>query len=131
MVTSMRRNLKNTRNRRVTGSLCLFLCMVSPAFYCMPFIISSLRLPLRRIDHDPVDDKIDDLIPCMRECFRRGEIPILHGHLIARERGLGGQADVIDDIEDESRIETGTDQSGLLRLGENRLELLNISCVKL
>ncbi len=47
-----------------------------------------------------MNDKIDGLLPCIRECFRRGEIPILHGHLVTWERGLGGQADVIDDTEE-------------------------------
>ncbi len=94
-----------------------------------PIFLSPLISDLRRIDHDPVDEHINDLLPCVCEHFRRREISVFHGHLVARQSGLVGQADVSDDIDDDGRIETGTDQPGFLCLREKRSEQFNISCI--
>src|SRR5260370_26552499 len=81
-----------------------------------PIFLSPLISDLRRIDHDPVDEHINDLLPCVCEHFRSREISVFHGHLVAQQSCLSGQADVSDDIDDDGRIETGTDQPGFLCL---------------
>src|SRR5260370_36647636 len=50
-----------------------------------PIFLSPLISDLRRIDHDPVDEHINDLLPCGGNHFRSREMSDFHSDLVTQQ----------------------------------------------
>src|SRR5215467_7748445 len=78
------------------------------------------------INRDPVDDKINDVLPRACERSGRGNIFTWKNHLIQRKRGEISLTNLHDHRQLQDGVETRSEQSSALYRLKERLELVNI-----
>src|SRR6266571_1868512 len=83
------------------------------------------------IDHHPMDDKGNDILPRACEHCRRGQIYTWENHLIQGKKGEIGLANLQDHAQLYQGNEIRSEQSGAVCLAKEPLELISILCSKL